>query len=345
MSGKSMIRLDHIYKKFYGKKEEFLAVRDVNMEIEKGEIFGIIGFSGAGKSTLVRCINLLEHPTEGAVYFGDTNLMMAGSGELRKIRQRMGMIFQQFNLLEQRNVIENICYPLELARVKKKDRLKRAKELLELVDLTEKEKVYPSQLSGGQKQRVAIARALATNPEVLLCDEATSALDPITTRSILELLKKINKSYGVTMIVITHEMKVAEQICDRIAVMSEGEIVESGTVKEIFLNPRSETARKLILPGHQQDEMGNDRKILRIAFDGQSSFDPIVSELAVYCNELINILGANTQNIGGKAYGQILIEQPENEKTCRKIRQFLKEKKIYFEEGGNYEPGNDRAAF
>ena len=289
MSGKSMIRLDHIYKKFYGKKEEFLAVRDVNMEIEKGEIFGIIGFSRAGKSTLVRCINLLEYPTEGAVYVGNTNLMAVGSGELRKIRQRMGMIFQQFNLLEQRNVIENICYPLELARVKKKDRLKRAKELL-------------------------------------------------------ELLKKINKSYGVTMIVITHEMKVAEQICDRIAVMSEGEIVESGTVKEIFLNPRSETARKLILPDHQQDEMGNDRKILRIAFDGQSSFDPIVSELAVYCNELINILGANTQNIGGKAYGQILIEQPENEKTCRKIRQFLKEKKIYFEEGGNYEPGNDRVA-
>lgn len=290
MSGKSMIRLDHIYKKFYGKKEEFLAVRDVNMEIEKGEIFGIIGFSGAGKSTLVRCINLLEYPTEGAVYVGNTNLMAVGSGELRKIRQRMGMIFQQFNLLEQRNVIENICYPLELARVKKKDRLKRAKELL-------------------------------------------------------ELLKKINKSYGVTMIVITHEMKVAEQICDRIAVMSEGEIVESGMVKEIFLNPRSETARKLILPDHQQDEMGKDRKILRIAFDGQSSFDPIVSELAVYCNELINILGANTQNIGGKAYGQILIEQPENEKTCWKIRQFLKEKKIYFEEGGNYEPGNDRAAF
>ena len=290
MSGKSMIRLDHIYKKFYGKKEEVLAVRDVNMEIEKGEIFGIIGFSGAGKSTLVRCINLLEYPTEGAVYVGNTNLMAVGSGELRKIRQRMGMIFQQFNLLEQRNVIENICYPLELARVKKKDRLKRAKELL-------------------------------------------------------ELLKKINKSYGVTMIVITHEMKVAEQICDRIAVMSEGEIVESGMVKEIFLNPRSETARKLILPDHQQDEMGKDRKILRIAFDGQSSFDPIVSELAVYCNELINILGANTQNIGGKAYGQILIEQPENEKTCRKIRQFLKEKKIYFEEGRNYEPGNDRAAF
>ena len=290
MSGKSMIRLDHIYKKFYGKKEEVLAVRDVSMEIEKGEIFGIIGFSGAGKSTLVRCINLLEYPTEGAVYVGNTNLMAVGSGELRKIRQRMGMIFQQFNLLEQRNVIENICYPLELARVKKKDRLKRAKELL-------------------------------------------------------ELLKKINKSYGVTMIVITHEMKVAEQICDRIAVMSEGEIVESGMVKEIFLNPRSETARKLILPDHQQDEMGKDRKILRIAFDGQSSFDPIVSELAVYCNELINILGANTQNIGGKAYGQILIEQPENEKTCRKIRQFLKEKKIYFEEGRNYEPGNDRAAF
>ncbi len=336
MSVENIIKLEHVNKRFSSKTTDVLAVRDINLEIEKGEIFGIIGFSGAGKSTLVRCINLLEHPTDGAVYFDKINLMTVNYAELRKIRQKMGMIFQQFNLLEQRNVIDNICYPLELVGIKKKERLKRAKELLELVDLTDKEKAYPAQLSGGQKQRVAIARALATNPEVLLCDEATSALDPITTRAILELLKKINQTYGVTVIVITHEMKVAEQICDRIAVMSEGEIVELGKVRDIFLNPKSKTARRLILPDNQADEEGNNKKVLRIAFDGQSSFDPIISELTVYCNEMINILGANTENIGGRAYGQILIEQPENGRTYQKLKQFLTEKQIYFEEGGSF---------
>lgn len=336
MSVENIIKLEHVNKRFSSKTTDVLAVRDINLEIEKGEIFGIIGFSGAGKSTLVRCINLLEHPTDGAVYFDKINLMTVNYAELRKIRQKMGMIFQQFNLLEQRNVIDNICYPLELVGIKKKERLKRAKELLELVDLTDKEKSYPAQLSGGQKQRVAIARALATNPEVLLCDEATSALDPITTRAILELLKKINQTYGVTVIVITHEMKVAEQICDRIAVMSEGEIVELGKVRDIFLNPKSKTARRLILPDNQADEEGNNKKVLRIAFDGQSSFDPIISELTVYCNEMINILGANTENIGGRAYGQILIEQPENGRTYQKLKQFLTEKQIYFEEGGSF---------
>lgn len=256
----NIIRLESVSKRFLTKTSDILAVRDINLEIEKGEIFGIIGFSGAGKSTLVRCINLLEHPTEGTVYFDKINLMAINYAGLRKIRQKMGMIFQQFNLLEQRNVTDNICYPLELIGVKKKERLNRAKELLELVDLADKEKAYPAQLSGGQKQRVAIARALATNPDVLLCDEATSALDPITTKAILELLKKINRTYGVTVIVITHEMKVAEQICDRIAVMNEGEIVELGKVRDVFLNPQSETARKLILPDNQMDEAGNNRK-------------------------------------------------------------------------------------
>lgn len=241
-----MIRFEHVSKRFDTKGMKVQAITDVNLEIHKGEILGIIGFSGAGKSTLVRCINLLERPEEGAVFFKDVNLMKISKEELRRQRQKMGMIFQQFNLFQQRNVIDNICYPLEIAGVSKQDRIKRARELLELVDLTEKEKSYPAQLSGGQKQRVAIARALATNPEVLLCDEATSALDPITTRSILELLKKINESYGVTIVVITHELKVAEQICDRVAVMNQGEIAELGTVKEIFSNPKSETARKLI---------------------------------------------------------------------------------------------------
>ena len=334
MSLENIIRFEHVNKQFSSKTAKIMAVKDINLEIKKGEIFGIIGFSGAGKSTLVRCINLLERPTDGAVYFDKENLMTLSYTELRTIRQKMGMIFQQFNLLEQRSVIDNICYPLEIAGKKKAQRRKRAKELLKLVDLEEKENVYPAQLSGGQKQRVAIARALATNPEVLLCDEATSALDPITTKSILELLRKINRTYGVTVIVITHEMKVAEQICDRIAVMSEGEIVELGEVRNIFLNPKSETARKLILSDHQTDEEGNGKKVLRLAFDGQSSFDPIISELTVYCNDMINILGANTENIGGKAYGQILIERPKKEETYRKMQMFLKEKQIYFEEGG-----------
>lgn len=251
-----IIKLENVNKKFNPKGMDVLAVKEINLEIRRGEIFGIIGFSGAGKSTLVRCINLLERPTEGAVYFDGENLMEANPAELRKNRQKMGMIFQQFNLLEQRNVIDNICYPLEIAGVKKAERLERAKELLTLVDLSDKEKAYPAQLSGGQKQRVAIARVLATNPEVILCDEATSALDPITTSSILGLLKKINQTRGVTIIVITHEMRVAEQICDRVAVMSQGEIVEFGEVKDIFLNPQSETARNLILPDTYFEEGG-----------------------------------------------------------------------------------------
>lgn len=251
-----MIRLEHITKEFSSKNKKITSVNDVSLHIKKGEIYGIIGFSGAGKSTLVRCINLLEIPTAGRVYFENKELTSAGEKELRTARQKMGMIFQQFNLLEQRSVLENICYPLEIEKMPKKERTARAKELLELVDMEEKANAYPSRLSGGQKQRTAIARALATDPEVLLCDEATSALDPIATRSILALLKKINEMLGVTIIIISHEMQVVEQICDRVAVMSNGMIQESGEVKEVFLNPKSKTARQLILP--DKDEAGLD---------------------------------------------------------------------------------------
>lgn len=242
-----MIRFENISKKFITKGNEIIAVNNVNLNINKGEILGIIGFSGAGKSTLVRHINLLEYPTSGNIYFEGINLTKASEKELRQYRQKIGMIFQQFNLLAQRSVIGNIVYPLEIAGIAKRYRLKRANELLELVGIMDKAKAYPSQLSGGQKQRVAIARALATNPDVLLCDEATSALDPITTKAILDLLKEINRKFGVTIVVITHEMKVVEQICDRVAVMSQGVIEEVGPVKEVFLNPKSETAKKLIL--------------------------------------------------------------------------------------------------
>ncbi len=330
-----MIRLEHITKEFSSKNKKVTAVNDVSLHIKKGEIYGIIGFSGAGKSTLVRCINLLEMPTAGRVYYNHKELTSAGEKELRTARQKMGMIFQQFNLLEQRSVLENICYPLELAKMPKKERTSRAKELLALVDMEEKAKAYPSQLSGGQKQRTAIARALATNPSVLLCDEATSALDPITTRSILALLKKINETLGVTIVIISHEMRVVEQICDRVSVMSNGVIQESGEVKEVFLNPKSETARRLILP--DKDEAGSDagRNRIRIAFDGQSSFEPVIATLVLECNTKVNILGANTENIGGRAYGQMLIELPEDEEKKNLVRDFLKRNQIHFEEGGN----------
>lgn len=249
MAQEAVIRFEHVSKSFTSKKMNVNAVRNVSLEIQKGEIFGIIGFSRAGKSTLIRCMNLLERPTDGNVFFQGVNLCEVNNQKLREARQKMGMIFQQFNLLEQRNVWENICYPLEIAGVDKKERKSRIEELLTLVDLTEKAKAYPSQLSGGQKQRVAIARALATDPEVILCDEATSALDPITTKSILDLLKKINETRGVTIVIITHEMKVAEQVCDRVGVMNQGELVELGEVREIFLHPQSDTARKMILFG------------------------------------------------------------------------------------------------
>lgn len=329
-----MIRFERVSKTFKSKKNTVQAVKDVSFSIEKGEIFGIIGFSGAGKSTLVRCINLLEVPTEGNVYLGDINLTKISEKELRRCRQNIGMIFQQFNLLSQKNVIENICYPLLVAGVKKKDAIKRAKELLELVDLKDKEKAYPVQLSGGQKQRVAIARALATSPEVLLCDEATSALDPITTRSILELLKEINEKLNVTIVVITHEMKVVEQICNRVAVMSDGRIEEIGTVKDVFINPKSETARRLILPDKEISETESEGEVLRIVFDGQSSNEPIISALSVKCNVMINILGANTENIGGRAFGQMLIELPKNAEKVKLIKDYLTEKEIHFEKGG-----------
>nr|WP_302585370.1 ATP-binding cassette domain-containing protein [uncultured Schaedlerella sp.] len=330
-----MIRLEHITKEFSSSNKKVIAVNDVSVHISKGEIYGIIGFSGAGKSTLVRCINLLEMPTSGKVYFGDQELTSAGEKEVRLARQKMGMIFQQFNLLEQRNVLKNICYPLELAGVSKNDRIKRAKELLRLVDMEEKEESYPSQLSGGQKQRVAIARALATNPEVLLCDEATSALDPITTRSILALLKRINEMFGVTVIIISHEMRVVEQVCDRVAVMSEGVIEEAGEVKEVFLNPKSETARRLILP--DKDEAGSDadRHSIRIAFDGQSSFEPVFAALVLESGIKLNILGANTENIGGKAFGQMLVEMPVEQEKQDIVKKILRKKGIHFVEGGN----------
>lgn len=328
-----MYRLLNVSKTFTDKDNTVKAVNDVSLTIEKGSIHGIIGFSGAGKSTLVRCLNLLEVPDSGKVIFNGKDLTTLKGKELRKNRQKIGMIFQSFNLLAQRTVLGNICYPLEIAGVSKKEAAVKAKKLLEMVGIADKAKSYPSKLSGGQKQRVAIARALATDPDVLLCDEATSALDPITTTSILELLKSINKELGVTIVVITHEMKVVKQICDTVSVMSDGNIVEQGKVKDIFMNPHSDITKKLVI-NNLECNVEDNRKYLRIVFEGQSAFEPIISSLTLECNEMVNILGANTENIGGRAYGQMLIELPNNEESVQKIKNYLDKKQITFEEGG-----------
>lgn len=243
----AIIRVENISKTFKAKNGQVEAVKNISFSIEKGDIFGIIGLSGAGKSTLVRCLNLLEKPNEGSVYVDGKNLMKLSQKYLRKERQDIGMIFQHFNLLMQRNVVDNICFPLEIAGVKRKEARKRALELLETVGLSDKAKAYPAQLSGGQKQRVAIARVLANNPKILLCDEATSALDPQTTKSILKLLKEINQEYGITIVVITHEMTVIKEICTKVAVLDQGYLVEQGTVEEVFTTPKSDEAKKLIL--------------------------------------------------------------------------------------------------
>jgi len=329
-----MIELKNITKTFKSENGEVSALKDISLKIEKGDIYGIIGLSGAGKSTLVRCINFLELPTSGQVIFEGINLAALSYRQLLDKRQSMSMIFQGFNLLAQRTVLKNICYPMEIAKVPMDQAKKRARELLGMVGLSEKERAYPSQLSGGQKQRVAIARALATNPKVLLCDEATSALDPETTRSILELLGEINKTLGVTIIIITHEMRVVEQICNKVAVIDGGQVVEEGNVRDIFLAPKSEVARNMILPKSDGVKMDREGPNLRIVFDGQSAFEPVVSNLTLECQAPVNILGANTKNIGGKAFGQIIIQLPQHPASVERMKNYLISQKIHFEEGG-----------
>ncbi len=328
-----IIRLEGLGKQFSTANGTVTALEDINLEIKSGEIFGIIGLSGAGKSTLVRCINYLEVPTSGKVIFQDKNLSAMSDKQKRLARQSMGMIFQQFNLLSQRNVLQNICFPMEIAGTGRAEARKRAEELLALVGLEERAKAYPAQLSGGQKQRVAIARAMATNPRVLLCDEATSALDPNTTKSILQLLKRINREMGVTVIVITHEMAVIEAICDKVAIIDHSHIAEVGKVSDIFSGPKSEIGRQLILgeAGHTAVNFGKSGQI-RIIFDGRESSEPIISNMVLACKVPVNIMHADTRDIEGKAMGQMLIQLPEDEADANRIRNYLKTTRVTFEE-------------
>lgn len=310
--GKDLIQIKDLHKVFKIKGRDVIALEGIDLTVKEGEIFGIIGLSGAGKSTLVRCINFLEKPTSGAVIFDGQDLNTLSDKELRQARQQMGMIFQQFNLLMQRTALENICFPLEIAGVKKEEAKKRALELLEIVGLSERANAYPVQLSGGQKQRVAIARALATEPKVLLCDEATSALDPQTTASILELLKKLSKEMGITVIIITHEMSVVEEICSRVAIIANHRIAEVGSVQEIFTHPKTDATRQLVYR-EEEDPVtyhAGEGRFLRIVYNGSDALEPMVSKMILDLNIPVNIIHANLRTIEGDTYGDMVIQVP-----------------------------------
>lgn len=325
----SEIEIRNLSKTFEIKGSSVIALQDIQLNIEKGDIFGIIGMSGAGKSTLVRSINFLEKPTQGQVLIDGVDLSTLSEKELRRKRSEIGMIFQNFNLLEQKNVIDNICFPLEISGVKRKEAKVRARELLKLVKLEEKEKAYPSQLSGGQKQRVAIARALATNPKILLCDEATSALDPQTTAAILKLLKEINESMGITIVIITHQMSVVTEICKKVAIIDSGRLVEEGDVENIFKAPKSDAAKELISGKEIRytpvETLNAERKI-RIVFQENSAYEPIISNVILKVQAPVNILKADTRNVNGRAVGEMILGLPKEEKLQEDILSYLKEK-------------------
>ena len=343
MAEQPIIQIEHLTKHFGGGQDAVAALEDINITIREGEIFGVIGLSGAGKSTLVRCVNLLERPTSGRVVVDGREMTALSPKELRQARKSIGMIFQSFNLLMQRTALENICFPLELAGQSRKEAAARARALLELVDLAGKANAYPSQLSGGQKQRVAIARTLATSPKVLLCDEATSALDPKTTRDILRLVRDINQRLGITVVVITHDMKVIEAVCHRVAILDHGHVAETGTVEEVFSHPRTEAGRRLVYPDgvpaellRQNWSQGGGR-VIRVAFNGGTAYQPLIASLAIDRGVKANILGADTRNIGGRAFGTMLLGLPAEEDQAAKALAYIRgQKDITVEEVPDY---------
>ena len=315
-----MIELQHLTKRFASTSGgTVVALKDINLTIRDGDIYGIIGMSGAGKSTLVRCINMLERPDEGSVLVNGKAMQQLSAAELRAARREITMIFQQFNLLMQRTCLDNILFPMELTKTPKAQAEARARQLLELVGLPDKADAYPAQLSGGQKQRIAIARALATDPKVLLCDEATSALDPNTTQAILQLIQKINRELGITVVVITHQMSVVEQICNRVAILDEGTVVEESEVQAIFSHPNTAAARRLVYPaGAPKAEALPGHRLVRVAFNGTQTTDkPLVASLAIECGALVSILAADTRIVNGQTLGSMLLALPEGDAAAR----------------------------
>lgn len=336
-----MIELQHIDKIYHTSSGDLHALKDINLTINEGEIFGIIGLSGAGKSTLVRCINMLERPTSGKVIVDGKEMTALGEEQLRKARQNIGMIFQHFNLLSSRTVFGNIAFPLEIQGLDKAAIQKKVEPLLDLVGLKDRADHYPSQLSGGQKQRVGIARALASDPKVLLCDEATSALDPQTTESILNLLRDINKRLHITIVMITHQMNVVKEICDRVAVIENGEIIEQGSMVDIFTNPQKATTREFVasiqhndLPDFvrkldiHKDYKAGDKALVSLSFIGDSAGEPIVSVLIKEYDTNVNILTANIENLQDTPFGTLLIEVEGDEAHLKKALDYLHERKV-----------------
>ena len=322
-----MIEIKNLSKSFSTADGVVDALRDVSLTIRDGDIYGIIGMSGAGKSTLVRCINMLERPTEGSVIINGQDIGTLKPTALRDLRHSVSMIFQGFNLLMQRTCLKNICFPMELAGIKKADAVKRAKELLEIVGLPNKANAYPAQLSGGQKQRIAIARALASDPKVLLCDEATSALDPQTTHSILELIREINEKTGITVVIITHQMSVVEEICNRVAILDDGRVAEEGEVSAIFSQPKSSAARKLVFPDSDPigAEFHGDERRIRVVFNGAVATNaPLIARMAIDKQIAANILSASTKCIGNKMYGNMLLGIVGDEATVESAIDYLR---------------------
>ena len=330
----SSILIQDVSKTFETKDGSVQALNHVSLSIETGDIYGIIGMSGAGKSTLVRCMNFLEVPSEGKVLIDGKSLSEFSPKELRKEREKIGMIFQHFNLLMQKSVLENVCFPLYIQGKKKAEARAKALELLEIVGLADRAKAYPAQLSGGQKQRVAIARALASDPQILLCDEATSALDPQTTSSILELLQDINQKFGITIVIITHQMSVVREICTHVAIMKDGEVKEQGLVEEIFSHPKSQVAKELISKDSGNDVESKkltqseiqDGEIVRIVFSENSAFEPVIANLILTFHEPVNILKANTKNVGGVAKGEMILQFMSDSTNVPEMKKFLTER-------------------
>jgi len=319
-----LIKVSNLSKTFESKAGVVEALNDVSFEIDKGEIFGIIGLSGAGKSTLVRCLNLLEKPSSGEIIIDGENMMDLDGRKLRLKRRKIGMIFQSFNLLMQDSILANVCFPMEIAGVSRSEAKKRALEYLKIDGLEEKAKAYPSQLSGGQKQRVAIARVLASEPEILLCDEATSALDPETTKSILNLIKDINRKYNITVVVITHEMAVIQEICNRCIVLENGRLAEENTVEELFRHPKTNAARRLIFNSTNQVRSMNSGKIIRIAFEEANTTEPVIANLILEFKKPVNILKSNISSINGTSRGQMMVQLPDDDKLAEKMIAYLK---------------------
>ncbi len=336
----SEIEVRHLSKTFTQKDLRVDALSDININIEKGDVYGIIGMSGAGKSTLVRCLNYLERPTDGQVIVSGQEMGALSEKELRQARMKIAMIFQSFNLLQQKNAIDNISFPLLIQGTPKKEARAKAKELLKTVGLSDKAKSYPSQLSGGQQQRVAIARALACDPNILLCDEATSALDPQTTDQILQLIREINQNMGITVVIITHQMAVIQKVCNRVAIIENGHLVEEGKVVDIFNHPKSRAAKELILRDIPADSHGvmdpvdeiTEGKKIRIVYSENSAFEPVVSNMILKFGEPVNILRANTKNVGGVAKGDMILQLPAERDVRLQMEDYLKERGLEIEE-------------